>query len=84
MGYGDRVKSSAIRIYLSTHELAGPVTALVHVNFARKAVASRNMSVCADVAAEPVQVEAPWLNLLAFSNILVIEVTFVVFQFPIG
>jgi len=22
------------RIYLSTHELAGPVTALVHVNFA--------------------------------------------------
>ena len=34
MGYGDRVKSSAIRIYLSTHELGGPVTALVHVNFA--------------------------------------------------
>ena len=34
MGYGDRVKSSALRIYLSTHELAGPVTALVHANFA--------------------------------------------------
>ena len=34
MGYGDRVKSSAIRIYLSTHEFAGPVTALVHANFA--------------------------------------------------
>ena len=34
MGYGDRVKSSALRIYLSTHELGGPVTALVHANFA--------------------------------------------------
>ena len=34
MGYGDRVKSSALRIYLSTHELGGPETALVHVNFA--------------------------------------------------
>ena len=34
MGYGDRVKSSALRIYLSTHELAGPETALVHANFA--------------------------------------------------
>jgi len=62
MGYGDRVKSSALRIYLSTHELAGPETALVHVNFARKAVASRNMSVCAVVAANPVHEEMSWLN----------------------
>ena len=37
MGYGDRVKSSAIRIYLSTHELAGPVAGCVHVNFAPNA-----------------------------------------------
>lgn len=34
MGYGDRVKSSALRIYLSTHEFGGPVSASVHVNFA--------------------------------------------------
>jgi len=34
MGYRDRVKSLVIRIYLSTHEFAGPVTALVHANFA--------------------------------------------------
>ena len=62
MGYGDRVKSSAIRIYLSTHEFAGPVTASVHVNFARNAVASRNISVCAVVAADPVHEEMSWLN----------------------
>ena len=34
MGYGDRVKSSALRIYLSTYEFGGPVMALVHENFA--------------------------------------------------
>lgn len=34
MGYRDRVKSLAIRIYLSTHEFGGPVTASVHENFA--------------------------------------------------
>ena len=34
MGYGDRVKSSALRIYLSTHEFGGPVMSLVHENFA--------------------------------------------------
>jgi hypothetical protein len=34
MGYRDRVKSSAIRIYLSTHEFAGPALVLVHANFA--------------------------------------------------
>ena len=31
---------SSLRIYLGTHELAGPVTASVHVYFAWKAVAS--------------------------------------------
>ena len=62
MGYRDRVKSSAIRIYLSTRELGGPVTALVHANFARNAVAEVNMSPCAVVAAVPVHEEMSWLN----------------------
>ena len=69
MGYRDRVKSSAIRIYLSTHEFAGPALVLVHANFARNAVASRNMSVCAVVAADPVHEEMSWLNAEANLNI---------------
>jgi len=69
MGYGDRVKSSALRIYLSTHELGGPETALVHANFARNAVASRNMSSCAVVAANPLHEEMSWLNAEANLNI---------------
>ena len=44
------------------HELAGPVMGSVHEYFAWNAVASRNMLLCADVAADPVHVEMSWLN----------------------
>ena len=44
------------------HELAGPVTASVHANFARNAEASKNILVCAVVAADPVHEEMLWLN----------------------
>ena len=50
-----------------SHELAGPEVS--HVYFARNAVASRNMSLCAVVAAVPVHEEMSWLNAEAELNI---------------
>ena len=44
------------------HELAGPVTASVHLNFASNAEAPENIFVCADVAAVPVHGEMSRLN----------------------
>ena len=42
------------------------------------------MSVCADVAADPVHEEMAWLNAEASRNIAPIEVTFSVFQLPMS
>ena len=42
------------------------------------------MSVCADVAADPVHEEMLWLNAEAERNIAPIEVTFSVFQLPMS
>ena len=42
------------------------------------------MSVCADVAADPVHEEMSWLNAEAEINIYLISVTFAVFQFPMS
>ena len=57
---------------------------MVHVNFARNAVAPENMPVCADVAAVPVHEEMSWLNAEASKNIYPISVTFSVFQLPMS
>ena len=56
-------------ILIVLHELAGPVTASVHANFARNAEASKNILVCAVVAADPVHEEMLWLNAEAEENI---------------
>ena len=42
------------------------------------------MSICADVAADPVHEEMAWLNAEASRNIAPIEVTFSVFQLPMS
>ena len=61
-GGGEGGEGAIQVLLIVSHEFAGPVTALVHENFARNAVASRNMSVCAVVAADPVHEEMSWLN----------------------
>ena len=53
-GGGDGATQSLLIV---SHELAGPVMGSVHVNLAWNAVAPRNMSVCAVVAAVPVHEE---------------------------
>ena len=52
-------------LLIVSHELAGPVTALVHVNLSWNAVAPENILLCAVVAAVPVQEEMSWLNVEA-------------------
>ena len=80
-GGGDGATQSLLIV---SHELAGPVTALVHVYLAWNAVAPSNMFVCADVAAVPVQEETSWLNAGAEENIPSIRVTCAVFQLPMS
>jgi hypothetical protein len=71
-------------LLIVSHELAGPVTALVHVNLSWNAVAPENIFVCAVVAADPVHEEMSWLNAEADRNIASILVTCAVFQLPMS
>ena len=66
LGGGDGEDGGATQVLLIvSHELAGPVTALVHVNLSWNAVAPENILLCAVVAAVPVQEEMSWLNAVA-------------------
>ena len=57
---------------------------MVHRNLAWNAVASKNMYVCAVVAAVPVHEEMMWLNAEAEVNIYAIVVTCDVSQLPMS